>query len=329
MGKIIFIEVLDRKSNIKERVRIDSFPATVGRGYKNAVIIDDRLVDREHLRLSKDSEAGILVEDLGSVNGSCLESSHERITRHRIPAGGEAILRIGQTIFRLRDDDFVVGPASPLPRAWLGEAGRCLENKLVAFIIFVACFGIHVLMEAEKISKHSIWSDLLGESLAFLVIIAIWAGFWSFLGRVLIHSFRFVNHLAIASLAFILSLLIETGADYMEFFFTVTTFSWIVRITGLAVLLSLLLYAHLSIISELPTWKRLLPSVLISAGFVGIFLLISYTETNDFSTTLPYSSVIKPIGRPLVRTVSTEEFFGNLGKLQSRINTMAAKKPKP
>ena len=196
-------------------------------------------------------------------------------------------------------------------------------------MIFVACFGINVLMEAEKISKNSIWSDLLGESLTFLIIIAIWAGFWSFLGRVLTHSFRFVNHLAIASLAFILSLLIEAGTDCIEFFFSAVTFSEIILITGAAALFSLLLYAHLSIISELSTWKRLLPSVLISAGLVGIFLLINYTKANDFSTKLSYSTVMEPIGRPLVRTVSTEEFFGNLGQLQSSVNAMAVEKPKP
>jgi hypothetical protein len=258
-----------------------------------------------------------------------MSNSRERITQHGIPAGGEAIFRIGQTILRLRDDDFAVGPASSLPHGWLGEAGRCLENRLIAFLIFAACFSINILMEAEKISKNSIWSDLLGEALTFLIIFAIWAGFWSFLGLVLIHSFRFVNHLAIASLAFMLSLLIEAGADYIEFIFTAVTFSEVIRIAGMAVLFSLLLYAHLSIISELSTWKRLLPSVLISAGLTGIFLLINYTKANDFSTELPYSSVIEPIGRPLVRTVSTDEFFGHLGQLQSKVNAMAAEKPKP
>jgi len=329
MGKIIFLEVLDKKANIRERVRIDSFPATIGRGYKNAVIIDDRLADREHLRISQDSEGGILVEDLGSVNGTCLSDSRERIRQHRIPAGGEAILRIGQTVFRLRDDDFVVGPASSLPRAWLGAGSRYLENRLTAFMIFAACFGINVLMEAQRISKNSIWSDLLGESLVFLIIFAIWAGFWSFLGRVLTHSFRFVTHLAIAGLAFIFSLLLAAGADYIEFFFSAAAFSEIVRIGGIAALFSLLLYAHLSIISELSAWKRLLPCILISAGLAGIFLLINYTKANDFSTELSYSSVIKSIGRPLVRTVSTEEFFGNLDKLKSKINAMAAEKPRP
>jgi hypothetical protein len=328
MGKIAFVEVLDRKNNIRERMRIDSFPATIGRSYANAVILDDPMIDSEHLRLSLDSEGSILVEDSGSVNGTFLSNSRERIREHRIPAGSEAILRIGQTTLRLRGDDFAVGPAASLPQAWLGKAGIYLERRLIAFIIFIACLGINVLMEAQKITRNSIWSELLGTLLVMLIIFAVWAGFWSFLGRVLTHSFRFPTHLAIAGLATVFSFLISSGAEHAEFIFTAPALSEVIEVAGHAVLLALLLYAHLSVVSELSVWKRLLPSALISAGLVGIVLLIDYSKSSDFSTALPYSSVIEPIGRPLVRTVAPEQFFGDLNKLQSRVNAMAAEKEK-
>jgi hypothetical protein len=75
-------------------------------------------------------------------------------------------------------------------------------------------------------------------------------------------------------------------------------------------------------------FQRLLPSVLISAGLIGIFLLIDYTKPREFSTELPYSSVIKPIGRSWVRTVLPKEFFGDLDQMQTKIDAMAAEKPK-
>jgi pSer/pThr/pTyr-binding forkhead associated (FHA) protein len=328
MGKVVFVEVLDRKNSIKERTRIDSLPATIGRGYTNAAILDDRLADSEHLRLSLNDEGCILVEDLGSVNGTFLPKSRERIKQHAIPAGGEAILRIGQTILRLRGDDFAVGPVSFLPQARLGKVSTYLENKGIAFLIFFACLGINVLVEAQKITRNSIWSELLGTFLVMVIVFPVWAGFWSFLGRVLIHSFRFPTHLAIAGLATVISILISAGADYAEFLFTAPALNGIIQVAGNAVLLALLLYAHLSVVSELSAGKRLLPSILISAGLVGIVLLIGYAKSSDFSTALPYSSVIEPIGRPLVRTVPPEEFFSNLDKVQSRVNAMAAEKPK-
>ncbi len=328
MGKVVFVELLDRKNNIRERVRIDSFPATIGRGYGNTVIIDDRLIDREHLRLSLDGEGGILVEDLNTVNGTRLFKSHTPIQQHRIPAGGEAILRVGQTVLRLRGDEFVVGLASVLPRAWCGAFSRHLENQLIAFVIFAICVGINVLVDAQEITKNDIWSGLLSSALVMLVVFAVWAGFWALLGRVIIHSFRFMTHLAIAGIASVVTLIIDAGAEYFEFFFTAASSSEAIRFAGYVLIVALLLYAHLSVITELSMWKRLLPSVLISAGVFGIAFLVGYTREKEFSTVLPYSSVLKPIGRPLVRTVSPDEFFGDLDQLRIRIDAMAAEKPK-
>jgi hypothetical protein len=78
----------------------------------------------------------------------------------------------------------------------------------------------------------------------------------------------------------------------------------------------------------LTAWKRLLSSALISAGIVGIFLLIDYTKGKEFSTELRFSSVLKPIGHQWVRTVSSDEFFGDLDKLRAKIDAMAAENPK-
>ena len=102
----------------------------------------------------------------------------------------------------------------------------------------------------------------------------------------------------------------------------------VVDFAGLTVIFSLLLYTHLSVMSESSRWKRLLSSVLISAAIVGIVLLIRYTKRKEFSTELRFSSVVKPIGRTWVRTVSSDEFFGDLRSLKAKIDAMAQEGPK-
>ena len=168
MGKIAFGEILDKRGNVRERIRVDSFPATAGRSYANAVIVDDRQVSPEHLRLSLDGEGAIFVEDLSTENGTRLSKSREPIERHMIPAGGEAILRIGQTSLRIRGDDFAVGPATS-SRPLLGAFGRYAESAAFAFVAFAAGFGINVVAFAQGINKKVIWFDLTGMSLAFLI----------------------------------------------------------------------------------------------------------------------------------------------------------------
>jgi hypothetical protein len=326
MGKIAFVELLDRRGNVRERVKVDSFPATVGRGYANAVIIDDRLVDTEHLRLSVDSEGAMVVEDLNSLNGTRLSRSRERIERHRIPAGGEVVIRMGQTVLRIRGDDFAVGPAAS-SRTLFEPFGRYIENAATASIVFVMGFSMNILAFAQEISKKVIWSDLTGMSLGLLIVFALWTGFWSFLNRLVAHSFRFMTHLGISGIASIVLLMLFTAKEYVEFLLSAPLAAKVFSSVGFTVIFSLLLYAHLSVITESPGRKRLLASTLISAGIVGIVLLTHYAYRKEFSNELRFSSVIKPVGRKWVKTVSPGEFFGDLGKLKARIDAMAQEGP--
>ena len=327
MGKIAFVELLDRRGNIRGRVKIDSFPATVGRGYANAVIVDDRLVDAEHLRLSVDGEGAIVVEDLNTVNGTRLSKSGERIERHRIPAGGEAVIRIGQTVLRLRGGDFEVGPTVSF-RILFGPFRRYIENAAIASVVFVTGFCITVLTFAQEIDKKVIWYDLTAISLVLLVVFALWTGFWSFVNRLVAHSFRFMKHLAISGIASIVFLVLVTLREYVEFLLSAPLAAKVFGSAGFAVIFSLLLYAHLSVMTESSGRKRMLASALISTGIVCIVLLTQYAYRKEFSNELRFSSVMKPIGRKWVRTVSSDEFFGDLYKLRTRIDAMAQEGPK-
>ncbi len=327
MGKIVFVELLDRRGNIRERVKVDIFPATVGRGYTNAVIVDDRLINTEHLRLWVDGEGAIVVEDLNTLNGTRLSKSRERIERHRIPAGGEAVIRIGQTVLRLRGDDFAVGPAAPSKTSFEPFA-RYIENAAIASVVFVIGFSLNILAFAQGIDKKVIWSDLTGMSLVLLIVFALWTGFWSFLNRLVTHSFRFITHLGISGIASIALLMLFTAKEYVEFLLSAPLAAKVFGSTGFTVIFSLLLYAHLSVMTESFGRKRLLASTLISAGIVGIVLLTQYAYRKEFSNEIRFSSVMKPLGRKWVKTASPDEFFGDLDKLRARIDAMAQEGPK-
>jgi multisubunit Na+/H+ antiporter MnhC subunit len=326
MGKIVFVEILDRRGNVRERVKVDSFPATVGRGYANAVIVDDRLVDAEHLMLSLDSEAGIIVEDLNTESGTRLSKSRIRVEQCRVPAGGEAVLRIGQTVLRLRGDDFAVEPVAP-SQTLFGPFGRWIESNIIAFLVFVAAFSLYVLVFAQEITKKVIWSDLTGRALVLLIIFALWTGFWSFFSRLVVHSFRFMTHLGISSGASIVFLVLFTAEEYFEFLSSAPVAAGVAGYAGFAVIFSLLLYGHLSVMSESSRWKRMLSSVLISTGIVSVILLSNYAHRKEFSNELRFSSVIKPIGHKWVRTVSPDRFFSDLDTLKARIDAMAQEGP--
>ena len=113
--------------------------------------------------------------------------------------------------------------------------------------------------------------------------------------------------------------------EYVEFLYSAPTVAEIGGYAGFGVIFALLLYGHLSVMSDGSGRKRLLSSVLISASVVGIFLLTHYAARKEFSDELRFSSVIKPLGREWVRTVSPDAFFGDLEKLRAKIDAMAQK----
>jgi len=201
---------------------------------------------------------------------------------------------------RVGGEDFAVVPAAS-SRALHGPFRRYIENSAITFVAFIAGHGVNVLSSAQEVNKKVIWPEPIGLSLVLLIVFAVWAGFWSFFNRLVVHSFRSMTNLAISGIASIVFLMLLTAAGYFEFIFSAPTATEIARFAGFAVIFSLLLYNHLSVMSELFGWKRIVSSALIRVGPVGVVLLINDTHWKEFSNELRFSSVMKPVGRKMGR----------------------------
>jgi pSer/pThr/pTyr-binding forkhead associated (FHA) protein len=102
----LHIEVLESpvESLVGRRFEIKvTAPGTivsVGRAVENQIVVPDPAVSRRHLRLIVTSN-GIIVEDLGSTNGTYLvERGVERLIKVE-NIGREAVVRIGDTKLRI------------------------------------------------------------------------------------------------------------------------------------------------------------------------------------------------------------------------------------
>jgi pSer/pThr/pTyr-binding forkhead associated (FHA) protein len=102
----LHIEVLESpvESLVGRRFEIKvTAPGTivsVGRAVENQIVVPDPAVSRRHLRLIVTSN-GIIVEDLGSTNGTYLvERGVERLIKVE-NVGREAVVRIGDTKLRI------------------------------------------------------------------------------------------------------------------------------------------------------------------------------------------------------------------------------------
>jgi len=328
VGKIVYVELLDRRGSVRQRHRLDALPATIGRAYSNSVIIDDKHVCPEHLRVSLDEEGAIVIEDLKSVNGICLNTSTARVPDHRILPGEDAEIVIGDTRLRFRGEDYSVGPAEAKSVSQ-GVMRRIFERKGPAFLVFLFSFSLYVLMFFLQSHNGTLGKDMIGGSLVLLIILLPWSGFWSILNRVTAHAFNFWSHLALAGAAAGGMLVADIINDYYAFFFSADLSSEIIDYLLTAAILTLLFYGHLSMMLTSSFRKRMIPSALAGCSIVGVLGLFVFAAKSDFSNELKYPYKMKPVGHRLVRTETPEQFLGGLESLRKDVDAMVEKeKPK-
>lgn len=320
MERVVYVEVLDKRGGVKERIRLDAFPATIGRAYTNNVIIDDKHVCPEHLRINLNEEGNFIAEDLGSVNGLYQINPLKLVSLVEITPNLQ--ISIGSTVLQFRRPEDKVAPAEVVKpdRTYLFPA---LKHQGAAFGIFLLSSLILTLINYlnsyDKISSMS----FIGELLAIFFLFAIWAGVWSMVNRLLTHTFRFVSHLSIASLGTISILSFIILTEYYSFTFSPETSLDIIMTAGLIILGSLFLFCHLSIIPAASQIRRLVYSTLISAGVVGIFTFIAYIEDSRFSNEIKFHSALKPVKNRWLITSSSDSFFENTKQLKKKTDASA------
>ena len=79
MAPLGYIEILDAKGNVSERVRVESFPIHIGRAYTNDIVVDDPYVCPMHLTIESEEGGRLIARDLDSVNGLHLRADNKRV----------------------------------------------------------------------------------------------------------------------------------------------------------------------------------------------------------------------------------------------------------
>jgi len=98
MGKIIYVELLGRKGRVKQRIKIDHFPALIGSAYSSDVILDDRYVAPCEIRIELNGQGELLIVDGGSVNGIVKQDSQKPTLEADLHSGDQ--FRIGHSDIR-------------------------------------------------------------------------------------------------------------------------------------------------------------------------------------------------------------------------------------
>lgn len=323
MGQTLILEVVDPRGRIRHRLRLDAAPVTIGRSYRNDLILDDPYVDAHHLRIEPTEGGDWVVTDLGSKNGTWEArggSGGRRITSQLLQATNE--LRIGRTVLR------ALSPDQPMPAALIDPAHQAgplnrLAHPLAALPICGAAVAVSAGAQFLASTSEQGFVELATPGLTILMVATIWASAWAFTNRLVAHRFRFLGHLGWAMLLATAFALASTGFEWIGFFAPAIAWGWLEVLVG-GGLFSLLLVGHFQLITEWPLGKQWRIAGVSTALLIGIGAVLSQSNVFNDSEARDVASIpLKPISARLVPTASMDQFFRKTRTLQKIVDDLA------
>jgi hypothetical protein len=317
---VIWAEVTARRGQVLERVRVDRLPFTIGRSYRNDLVLGDRTVSAHHAVVDRDAEGALVLTDRASENGTFADGSRERVEQIPLAAGRQ--VRLGAVVLHFRFADDEVAPTLPLrPRhpilEWtLTHWSAALVGGLA---ITAASFWEDWRSAVVSLDPAQQAQELLGG----LLVVALWAGGWAFVGRLLVHAARFVGHWA-AACAFALGLVVSNLAIlYARFLFAPITALQRADAAMDAALIGGLLWMHLRLATALRASRRVAVALLAASLWFGYQELDLHQDRTNWVQTLPYWSRLQPIPPAWLAAEPVDVFFERSRAMTTELEEIA------
>lgn len=319
MAPLGYVEILDAKGNVAERVRVDAFPIKAGRAYSNDVVINDPYVCPVHLAIERGEDNRLFARDLGSVNGLHHGTDQDRVGALELHSGTQ--FRIGHTHLRYCNVDHPLAPTliDRAPKeSWAASVYVAPVAGLI--VLLLLCLD-SFLSSVERVTV----AKVVTEPLMTLSMLLSWAGLWALASRIIVSRFHFAQHVAIACAAVLGFLVLGLSSEWLEFFFPIIPALWTAGFLGSGVILAALVYGHLAWASALRRRSRLYASLLVSGAAIGLSLIIDFANRSKFSNVMEYTGIVKPIDAAWLPANSVEQFMENTGKIKNELDQLAQK----
>lgn len=317
MEGVTWLEVLDGRGAVVTRVRLERLPFVIGRGYAGDLVLDDPQLSATHVRIVADPDGTLVAEDLGTVNGTW-SAAGVRIQRATVGSGDS--LRAGRMTLRFLGPDHPVGPAEPAeaaPRLPLvrpagARAAAGLAAAATAAVTVAAYFGSYARTDP---------GTQIAEAAGYALLIAAYAGIWSFIGRVTVHRFSFSRHLAIASAGVLAFTGLALLSQYLVFIAPDNAAVDVLAGLLMVALGAALLYWHLEVATAFGAAARATVAGAVVGGIV--LLIVAGQWEEEFSPYPDFSAVVKPVAVGLTRRTTAAEFVAGAEALAAEVDSLA------
>jgi hypothetical protein len=319
----LIVEVLDsRTGEVRTRARLDAGPVTIGRAFDNDIVLDDPYADARHARIVTDETGLVAIEDLGSVNA--LATSYAT-GLSRVVVGPEVLVRVGRTRLRFRDAaaplppalrDLPVSPARERLGRWAGTWWGQLAATAAAMVAVGWMTWLGTFTESPA-------TQVVSTAFGVLALLGLWAGVWAVASRIVVHRFRFLGHLAVASAVTLAGIVVAAADQWAGFLFPDS--GWLGPLGGAVVLLlvAALVAGHLALSSGLNGRRRWIAGFVTSGVLLAILGVFTAVEDEGFSDVPAFSATLKPFPARWLPTATVPEFEQVEDDLRQAVDALA------
>ncbi|MDR3159236.1 MAG: FHA domain-containing protein [Zoogloeaceae bacterium] len=308
---MIWIELLSRHKEVTARHPLPTDDFLIGRGYDNALVIDDPYVAPRHLRVFRDANGGLMAEDLGTQNGLYDEAGARHVA---LSLDGNTLMRIGQTWLRAREADF------PVP----AERKSRQERRLWPWLVFLLALAplLQVVMHWSMNTGENSLSYYLDDVLPMMMSLGLWVGLWALLSRLVSGAARVARHTTLALLACISLQLYSFLQPWAVFAFSSPAAARY-DFVGIWLLMAAICLGHLYIISV----KRLRQKAAIMFSLAVAVIVAQWLTYEPFKAEnrLARSVYLETLFPPSWRVTAPEseaDFFADVQKMEARLEEL-------
>ena len=301
----IVVERVGRSGAVIERQQFSRLPVSLGRAYRNDVILTDPFVDAYHGELSSDENGELSVRDINSRNGIQVAGSWLRSTSQQLESG--ETLTLGKTHLRVFSAD------QPVPEALSLSSMESVFNQVAK--VWVVALGFCLLITMILLEKHlgslgsfSLMAHL-GELLGVFTIVLAYAGVWALLGRIFRHDGRFLGHCVIIILTLLGLQLGEYILQWLEFNLNISSWQVFLEFLLAAALVLFLLRSSLFLATHLKGWSAHLVALFPAILLIAFGTFTQFSELSEFRAYPKYSHSLFPPDLQLNHVVSKSKYI--------------------
>lgn len=314
---MMWIELTDPNGNVVARRPEDAVPCTIGSARDNTIVVDGDEILPYHARIDANQDGTLSVTALGAHPGLHRPGAPERqptllLTATAPVAIGQAMLRLVSTeMITLPPAAAAVVPEEGPPTGWRAWVAR--RDVQWGTALFLIAAGAVVSWYSVPGKNRALTAFFVG--LFILFAVACWAAFFALIGRLRHGKAKFGQHLVVAAAMTVVSLLISETASWQQFLMPAAEAMAGIMLILTSLTVGFTLFAQLRVFGTEHKEKHLRIAAAATAVML-IFAVAATRYTDEWSSTLDFSAVLKPWPVSWTPAKGVETYGESLSKLE-------------